>query len=433
VSKFRTINKGDVLPASFVAALQEYLSTMAGGLSVTKQSNTVVQVVASTGNSQVTLGIGGLWRYNTATVTATHPGGAAGTYDILAVTAANNVSNTPTPDTDTTDYSFGLQIVASGGSASGTWHSAPISASRLIAQLTWSGTAITAINQLVGPTPGLIDDSRVAAGAAIAYAKLALTGSLVNADVSSSAAIALNKLATSGVLTATSATLTTLLLGTDVLIKRETAGVGAVRNTGDTAYADWKVANLTATAATVSGAAAVGSLTVGGASVTPPIGAIMDYAGASDPDATWLLCDGRPLSRTGTYAALFAVISTTYGAGDGSTSFNLPDFRGRVAVGPDNMGQGDAARLAANDTRGAAGGAETVTLTTAQIPSHQHDPGAHYLTDSGGTSGGPHWAYGTSSASGADIHIVDSPAVGGGGSHTNMQPFLVAAKIIKVK
>ncbi len=68
----------------------------------------------------------------------------------------------------------------------------------------------------------------------------------------------------------------------------------------------------------------------------PPTGMIAPFAGATVPDG-WLLCDGAAVSRT-TYAALFAVISTTYGAGDGTSSFNLPDLRGRVALGRDDMG-----------------------------------------------------------------------------------------------
>lgn len=64
--------------------------------------------------------------------------------------------------------------------------------------------------------------------------------------------------------------------------------------------------------------------------IVPP-GAVIPYAGSSAPDG-WLLCDGRTVSRT-TYAALFAVIGATYGAGDGNTNFALPNLQGRVAAG----------------------------------------------------------------------------------------------------
>lgn len=88
-----------------------------------------------------------------------------------------------------------------------------------------------------------------------------------------------------------------------------------------------------------------------------PTGMVVPYAGAVAPDG-WLLCQGQAVSRT-TYAQLFSVIGTTYGSGDGSTTFNLPDMRGRVAVGSD-------ANL------GAAAGVQSVSLTAAQNGPHNH-------------------------------------------------------------
>jgi microcystin-dependent protein len=70
--------------------------------------------------------------------------------------------------------------------------------------------------------------------------------------------------------------------------------------------------------------------------ITTPSGAMMDYAGATAPSG-WLMCDGAAVSRT-TYANLFAAIGTSYGVGNGSTTFNLPDFRGRFARYNDDMG-----------------------------------------------------------------------------------------------
>ena len=74
-----------------------------------------------------------------------------------------------------------------------------------------------------------------------------------------------------------------------------------------------------------------------------PIGAILAYSGASAPTG-WVLCDGAAISRT-TYATLFANIGTNFGAGDGSTTFNVPDLRGRVLVGKDDMGGVAASRV----------------------------------------------------------------------------------------
>ena len=66
--------------------------------------------------------------------------------------------------------------------------------------------------------------------------------------------------------------------------------------------------------------------------IAVPTGIIQMWAGPSAPTSDWLICDGTAVSRT-VYSALFAVTSTLYGSGDGSTTFNLPDLRGRVAVG----------------------------------------------------------------------------------------------------
>lgn len=73
-------------------------------------------------------------------------------------------------------------------------------------------------------------------------------------------------------------------------------------------------------------------------SVWMPPGGMIAYGGAADPDG-WLICDGRALGRTGTYAGLFAAIGTAYGTGDGSTTFNIPDSRGLVlrASGTQNL------------------------------------------------------------------------------------------------
>ncbi len=111
--------------------------------------------------------------------------------------------------------------------------------------------------------------------------------------------------------------------------------------------------------------------------VSAPAGTMDLYAGSTAPTG-WLLAYGQPVSRT-TYADLFAVLSTTYGAGDGSTTFNVPDMRGRVPAGLDNMGGTAASRLtstvlSASNTLGATGGTQTHTLTSAQsgVPAHSH-------------------------------------------------------------
>jgi microcystin-dependent protein len=67
-----------------------------------------------------------------------------------------------------------------------------------------------------------------------------------------------------------------------------------------------------------------------------PAGVLLPFAGSTAPTG-WLLCAGQAISRA-TYAGLFAVIGTAYGAGDGTTTFNVPDLRGRIPAGKDNMG-----------------------------------------------------------------------------------------------
>jgi len=107
-----------------------------------------------------------------------------------------------------------------------------------------------------------------------------------------------------------------------------------------------------------------------------PVGTVLDYAGATEP-AGWLFCYGQAISRT-TYAALFTVLSTTYGVGDGSTTFNLPDCRGRVVAGQDDMGGTSANRLTGltggvnGDTLGGTGGEEAHTQTIAEMALHGH-------------------------------------------------------------
>ena len=102
-----------------------------------------------------------------------------------------------------------------------------------------------------------------------------------------------------------------------------------------------------------------------------PSGVINMWATTTAPTG-WLICDGAAVSRT-TYAALFAVISTTYGVGNGSTTFNLPSLKGKVPVG---LNSADAAF----DTMGLSGGAKTHTLDTSEMPVHTHTQDSHNHT-----------------------------------------------------
>jgi microcystin-dependent protein len=93
--------------------------------------------------------------------------------------------------------------------------------------------------------------------------------------------------------------------------------------------------------------------------ISVPTGTVFPYAGASAP-AGYLLCFGQAVSRT-TFAALFAICSTTYGSGDGSTTFNVPDLRGMVAGGKTDMGGSDRGNLSGGTVLGAALGTQSVS------------------------------------------------------------------------
>ena len=108
-----------------------------------------------------------------------------------------------------------------------------------------------------------------------------------------------------------------------------------------------------------------------------PAGIVSAFVGVTAP-AGWLMCYGQAVSRT-EYSALFTALSTTYGSGDGSTTFNVPDLRGRAIAGVDNMGGTAASRLTStvlstSNTLGATGGTQSHTLTSAQsgVPAHSH-------------------------------------------------------------
>lgn len=127
-----------------------------------------------------------------------------------------------------------------------------------------------------------------------------------------------------------------------------------------------------------SGNIAVNSITTTIPIVSVPTGGLMPYAGATAPDQ-FLLCDGQAVSRT-TYADLFAVIGTAYGVGNGTTTFNVPNLMGRVPMGAgtgaQNGGSGSGAISGGTAmtarSRGDFSGAESHTLSEAQLPVHSH-------------------------------------------------------------
>jgi microcystin-dependent protein len=220
-----------------------------------------------------------------------------------------------------------------------------------------------------------------------------------------------------------------------------------------------------------------------------PLGSGMPYFLPAAPNSSFAFPAGQPISRT-TYAALFALMGTTYGAGDGATTFNLPSLGGRLLACRENMnGAGAEGRITlagsgiTGTTLGATGGAQNVVLAIAEIPSHTHanslsDPGhAHGVSDPththgytdpthahvqdthaalGGPTGGGGVVNDTGltganltgftatnitinaaptgisiQSAGTGASVVNAPA-GGGGAHNNMPPTMMVNYIMRV-
>lgn len=146
-----------------------------------------------------------------------------------------------------------------------------------------------------------------------------------------------------------------------------------------------------------------------------PPGVVVPYAGSAAP-AGWLLCDGAAVSRA-TYAALFAIIGVVYGAGDGSTTFNVPNYKGRVPVGVD-------AAQSEFDVVGEVGGAKTHTLQISEMPAHTHP-----VTGVGSAATGS--ATNLTGASDTSSTTATAGSTGGGQPHQNMPPYICQHYLIK--
>jgi hypothetical protein len=166
---------------------------------------------------------------------------------------------------------------------------------------------------------------------------------------------------------------------------------------------------------------AQGSVNIGGIDFGPdaaseaiPAGTIMAYAGASVPGG-WIKAEGQAVSRE-QYKRLFSALGTTWGAGNGSTTFNVPDLRSRFVVGAGAPGGGLSTR-----TFGSYGGTESHVLTEAQLPAHTHAGGLQ--ADSVGLDLGAV----------ADGYIPSvTGSTGGGQAHPHIPPYAAPWYMVKI-
>ncbi len=163
------------------------------------------------------------------------------------------------------------------------------------------------------------------------------------------------------------------------------------------------------TGAAQGGVTPTGQLTLFG-SITPPSG--------------WLLCDGSAIDRT-VYAALFSIIGTTFGIGDGTTTFNIPDLRGKFVIGAGTI------------PVGTTGGSSSVTLSTTELPAHTHtitDPGHNHstlATTSNVTTGSDPGGVTTGGTTGTSTTGISVNSTGTGSAFSILPPYAAVVYIIK--
>jgi microcystin-dependent protein len=163
--------------------------------------------------------------------------------------------------------------------------------------------------------------------------------------------------------------------------------------------------------------AVVGNLTVTGTNNLVPTGSLLMWPTGTAPTG-YLLCAGAAVSRT-TYAALFSAIGTTFGSGDGSTTFNLPNYVDRMPIGSGTI----AASV------GATGGASTTTISTSNLPSHTHSFSGSFSGSTGTATTGIYDAGHNhlSNCVGLTQSNINWVGTGGGGYYNNNSTYTANA------
>lgn len=329
----------------------------------------------------------------------------------------------------------------------------------------WSQTAASnasadsTINWAEGMAPSAVNDSARAVMAAVAKYRDDVSGFLFTGGTSSAYTLATNSVFSSRALMSGQTIAFTVHATNADAPTLNVDGLGAAQITanGIAIAAGTLISNSPYTAVYNSAGNVWGLLQYFGQTSNVPVGTVLDYSGATAPNSSFALCYGQAINRA-TYATLFSLTSTTFGVGDGSTTFNIPDLRGRIIAGKDDMGGSAASRLTSSyfgtsaTSLGAAGGAESHTLTTAQLASHTHtgttggQSATHTHTSndailknvSASSGGGVNnlWSGNQSQTSGnasADhSHSFTTNTSGSSNAHNNVQPTFILNKIIRI-
>jgi microcystin-dependent protein len=180
-----------------------------------------------------------------------------------------------------------------------------------------------------------------------------------------------------------------------------------------------------------------------------PLGALLEFTGPTAPNSAFVLPYGQAISRT-TYASYFALVGTTYGVGDGSTTFNVIDKRGRVSAGKDDMGGSAAGRIGSvttdngtiiGTTLGSVGGSAMHALSTAEMPAHTHgvnDPGHTHNNNAATPTPAAQWTPGNTGAilNAATINSattgISIQSAGSGAAHAMLQPTIIVNYVLRI-